>query len=140
MVHLLLSWSWSFPGGSPSILALPTPTVTYVSSGTKTVSLKATNQAGCEQTTQVDIEIDASPSASFSSNDRFSCNHRYDVSFNDVSSNASTWLWDFGDGDSSAEQHPVHDYYGSGSYNVSLTVGNSNGCTNTITFSFLCNN
>lgn len=128
------SWSWSFPGGSPSSSSLPTPTVTYVSSGTKTVSLKATNQAGCEQTTQVDIEIDASPSASFSSNDRFSCNHRYDVSFNDVSSNASTWLWDFGDGDSSAEQHPIHDYYGSGSYNVSLTVGNSNGCTNTITF------
>lgn len=37
--------------------------------------------------------------------------------------NPNYWLWDFGDGNTSAERNPVHIYQNAGSYNVSLTVG-----------------
>lgn len=43
-------------------------------------------------------------------------------SFTDQSTGASGWLWDFGDGNTSTEQHPVHTYAANGTYNVCLTI------------------
>jgi PKD repeat protein len=44
--------------------------------------------------------------------------------FTDQSSNITetTWLWDFGDGNTSTEQNPLHVYSDVGTYTVSLTV------------------
>ncbi|MEN8156940.1 MAG: FISUMP domain-containing protein [Bacteroidota bacterium] len=50
------------------------------------------------------------------------------VQFTDKSYNAPTgWLWDFGDGSSSTDQHPTHYYSTPGTYTVSLTVSNALG-------------
>jgi|GEM_PF-2099947 len=50
------------------------------------------------------------------------------IRFLDQSSNNPTnWNWDFGDGQSSREQNPVHTYSLEGTYSVALTVSNSNG-------------
>ncbi len=37
------------------------------------------------------------------------------------------WLWDFGDGNTSTEQHPAHTYRDQGLYDVSLTVTAASG-------------
>jgi PKD repeat protein len=53
-----------------------------------------------------------------------------EVSFFDISScnpDADSWLWNFGDGNTSTEQNPVHTYLSNGYYNVSLQVTNING-------------
>lgn len=42
------SWSWSFPGGSPSTSTAQNPTVTYPTSGTYSVTLTATNAYGSD--------------------------------------------------------------------------------------------
>lgn len=55
----------------------------------------------------------------------------FPVSFTDISENAGTWLYDFGDGHQSIEQNPTHAYTESGSFEVTLTVSN---CGNTDTF------
>jgi len=49
------------------------------------------------------------------------------VQFTDLSSNATEWNWDFGDGTNSIEQNPMHIYSTAGSYTVNLTVSNGNG-------------
>ena len=50
------------------------------------------------------------------------------VNFTDESLNQpSSWLWDFGDGDTSTEQNPSHTYTSNGMYEVCLTVTNSAG-------------
>ena len=50
------------------------------------------------------------------------------VQFTDQSTNYPTeWLWDFGDGNTSTEQNPVHEYTAPGTYTVTLTVTNSAG-------------
>ena len=55
-----------------------------------------------------------------------------EVSFTDLSTNGpSTWLWDFGDANSSSAQHPTHTYAVAGTYNVQLTVCNAFGCNST---------
>ena len=42
------SWSWSFPGGTPSTSTAQNPTVTYNTAGTYSVTLTATNSAGSD--------------------------------------------------------------------------------------------
>jgi len=50
------------------------------------------------------------------------------VSFTDQSLNMpNSWLWDFGDGTTSTQQHPTHTYQSQGTYTVSLIVSNALG-------------
>jgi PKD repeat protein len=57
------------------------------------------------------------------------------VNFEDTSSGViATYLWNFGDGATSIEQHPTHIYQSAGTYTVSLTVTGdvgTNSCTKT---------
>jgi PKD repeat protein len=44
-----------------------------------------------------------------------------------------SWSWEFGDGDTSTDQNPTHTYDTPGAYNVTLTVTDSHGCSDTKT-------
>ena len=45
----------------------------------------------------------------------------------ECSANADTYAWEFGDGETSSEPNPAHVYQESGSYEVVLTITNSDG-------------
>lgn len=49
----------------------------------------------------------------------------------DVNGDIVSWVWDFGDGLSSTEQNPSHSFASTGTYNVSLTVTDSQGNSST---------
>ena len=49
-----------------------------------------------------------------------SCALPFTVSFNNLSSNATNYYWDFGDGDTSTQSDPLHTYTANGTYNVQL--------------------
>ena len=49
------------------------------------------------------------------------------VTFTNVSLNADTYSWDFGDEESSTEMSPSHTYAADGTYDVTLTATNSGG-------------
>ena len=66
------------------------------------------------------------PIANFTSNVTAGYAH-LDVQFTDLSQNAVSRSWEFGDGDSSINQNPAHTYSASGVYTVNLTVSNVNG-------------
>ena len=53
-----------------------------------------------------------------------------DVQFNDSSINATSWSWNFEDGNGSILQNPEHIYSTLGDYNVNLTVANESNATN----------
>jgi len=53
-----------------------------------------------------------------------------DIQFTDGSLKATSWSWDFGDGNVSTQQHPLHSYSLPGFYTVELTI---NGGTDTET-------
>ncbi|HHG85077.1 MAG TPA: hypothetical protein ENJ82_10070, partial [Bacteroidetes bacterium] len=60
------------------------------------------------------------------------------LSFSDTSQNATSWYWDFGDGDTSTAQFPLHTYLGSGTYNICQIATNSCG-SDTFCTVFSCN-
>lgn len=52
------------------------------------------------------------------------------VQFTDTSSGGPTsWAWDFGDGQGSAQQNPAHAFGGPGTFQVTLTASNASGST-----------
>ena len=69
----------------------------------------------------------ASLSADFTANNVNVCLGS-SIIFNDASTgNPNSWVWNFGDGNSSTLQNPTHTYSNPGTYNVSLTI--SDGAT-----------
>jgi PKD repeat protein len=51
------------------------------------------------------------------------------VTFTNTSTNATSYMWDFGDGGSSTEESPVYTYSADGDYTVTLTAMDDNGNT-----------
>jgi gliding motility-associated-like protein len=56
------------------------------------------------------------------------CTFPVSVQFSNNSTGAGTYYWDFGDGDTSTQINPVHDYAGPGTYNAVLIAIDSNTC------------
>jgi PKD repeat protein/photosystem II stability/assembly factor-like uncharacterized protein len=60
------------------------------------------------------------------------------VQFTDLSLNGPTsWLWDFGDGQTSTLQNPLHNYASSGTYTIKLTVRNAFGLNQAVKTNFV---
>lgn len=87
------------------------------------------------QTLFYDLKVEFIPVASFTFDDTY----QLAVKFTDTSlGNPTSWFWDFGDGTTSALQHPTH-AFADGAYTVSLTATNSvgsNTTTQTVAFNF----
>ncbi|HRH69996.1 MAG TPA: PKD domain-containing protein [Flavobacteriales bacterium] len=104
---------------------------TYNTAGTYTVSYTASIQgatAGCADTATVVVDVLPSPTALFTVDNDAACD-QLTVAFTNSSVNGIDFFWDFGDGTTSALQDPPPHFYGSqGSYTITLTVENSQGC------------
>lgn len=82
------------------------------------------------------ITVHPLPQVAFASDDSLGC-IPFAISFSDLSYPvASTWSWDFGDPNSAANtsnvQNPYHQYTEVGTYDITLTVETSNGCSATL--------
>lgn len=118
-----VSYQWSFPGAEPTTSEEENPTVIYNMPGIYAVELTATNESGNSVLTQVDfIEVGAPPFGDFTTESDL-----LTVAFTSAVSNADTYSWLFGDGNSSLEENPVHTYLEDGVYEVILTVENDCG-------------
>jgi PKD repeat protein len=124
------SWEWTVDG---TIVSTDQDlNHTFSSVGSHWVSLTVTNDYGTD-TIGKDITIVPAgyPIASFT----YALSSRVlpiTVTCTDTSQGTpASWLWDFGDGFNSTLQNPVHSYYHSGEYVVSLTVTNSTGTMTT---------
>lgn len=111
------SWSWDFGAGAvPATANTQGPhTVHYATSGAKTVALTINGSVTVTKTDY--ITIFPEPTAGFTS----SVNN-LTVSFTNYSQNASGYLWDFGDGNTSTETNPVHTFADYGTYQIILTA------------------
>ena len=116
-------YEWEFPGGNPVTSTEPSPTVVYPAAGAYTVRLRAINTAGVHELEKVDyIQVDTVPSVNFEVDMLGG-----EVTFINLTTNATSYSWDFGDGQSSTEVSPTHSYGDTGFYIVELQAENSCG-------------
>jgi PKD repeat protein len=114
---------WAFPGATPMMSSDLNPMVVYALPGLYAVVLNAINECGNDQITKMDyIRVLGSPTALFEAEaDGLA------VTFSNGSLEATTYVWDFGDGQSSSEPAPMHTYATAGTYTVRLTATNNCG-------------
>ncbi|MEE4311148.1 MAG: choice-of-anchor D domain-containing protein [candidate division KSB1 bacterium] len=114
---------------APKTFEYPYTVGPYYATGDYAIDNTATylandTQAEGSDSWHVDIHVECpAPVAEFSAGP-VSGISPLEVNFRDMSVNAARWLWDFGDGNSSTEQHPVHIYNNPPHkyYTVTLTV------------------
>ena len=119
----------------------------YINPGVYTVSLTVKGPLGSSTKTKVGNVIVWPPespvtiplTAEFACYNKFSSTASPSAPFAAIfmeacrGTNITGWLWDFGDGQTSEEQNPIHIYTQPGNYAVKLTVRDSTGATHTET-------
>ena len=125
-----MNYLWAFGDGATS--TDQNPSHIYLSKGLYTVRLTVTNAYGSSTETKENyIAIGLAPKADFTGNPTTG-NTPLAVEFTDRSTGYPTfWNWNFGDGKESSEQNPVHMYWSSGDYTVTLTTSNEYGTSDT---------
>jgi len=127
-------WNWSFGDGSYSTTQHPTHT--YVTNGSFTVSLNATNAGGSNTktvTNYITVTVPIPPPVSnFTANVTMGLSPRT-IRFTDLSTGSPTmWNWSFGDNEFASVQNPVHTYKLAGNHTVTLRSSNAGDMNLTI--------
>lgn len=127
-----VAWMWDFGDGS-SVVNVQHPTHVYTQPGIYTVTLRIKGLGTCADSAiyQQSFTVKEGIKAKFTSSPDAPVTmilpETY-VQFMDSSQNALAWFWDFGDGYSSTEQNPKHQYLSTGQFFVNLQVIDTNGC------------
>ena len=135
----IVSYLWTF-GEAGATSNLPDPTFTYQTLGTKTVSLKVTDDDGASTTVSRTVNIqNQSPvanlvtprnSAGNAVSQGLTTQFGGDTSY-DPDGNIVSYAWSFGDGTTSTDANPLHVYTGYGTYTIRLTVTDNDGAATT---------
>jgi PKD repeat protein len=125
----ITSWSWNF--GDYSTSTLQNPSHTYTDDGVYNVSLTVTDNYGVStEITQFISVLNVAPTANFEYFPDIPTDLET-IIFNDTSSDLDgtiiSWIWDFGDGNTSEEQNPTHQYADNGTYTITLNVSDDDG-------------
>ncbi|MDW8392893.1 MAG: PKD domain-containing protein [Chitinophagales bacterium] len=117
---LAQAWQWDFGDGTTSTDEHPSHI--YSDPGTYNVCLTAINSCSADTFCLPVLITCTLPQAAFD----FEAQNLI-VAFENLSDQGNSWLWLFGDGNVSTEQHPVHLYAEPGTYSVCLIATNDCG-------------
>lgn len=115
------NWLWDFGADAlPGTAQGKGPhDVKYTQAGTKTIHLIVSNPFGADTSTQIlEVVTSVEPVFTFNQNGLI-------VSFINSSIGANSYFWQFGDGTTSTEPNPIHEYLQPGIYNVILEATNN---------------
>lgn len=123
------SYIWDFDDGTFSTEASPTHRFTI--SKEHHVTLTAYGLSGVDSSQQT-IVVHTHPLAEFDAYPREARNLKQVIKFVNNSVNASTYQWEFGDGNSSQDENPSHTYKEPGIFSVTLFAWSEHGCPDTL--------
>jgi len=116
------SYEWNF-GDNAGFSNQQDPFYVFSAPGTYTVTLTATSGQGCANQIQLPVSISQGPNSSFSP----ILTAPFTLQFTpDSQLPGQTYLWDFGDGQTSTMAVPTHQYTQPGQFQVCLTVSDAN--------------
>ena len=137
----ITNWSWTFGNGNTSNLQNPVPQL-FANSGTFSNSLTVTNASGCITTINKSIFLpsDDSLQVKFGAAPLVLCDSGM-VNFRDSSiikvPGVISYVWNFGNGDTSHAINPSYFYHSTGTYNVKLNINTTKNCKDSITYNAL---
>jgi len=121
---------WRFSDGR--VDTLRNPIVSFSQPGTYTVTLVNTFDICTDSLTKTFTVLPV-PKINFVAPDTGKCAAPFTVTFNNTTTDAVSYQWDFGDGSAPVtDANPSHTYNSAGAYNVSLIAVGANGCADTL--------
>ncbi len=127
-----MTYQWDF--GDSASSNMQSPTHQFTQSNMYNVRLIPTSDKGCADTITQVLTIYPLPDVNFIPNQYNGCID-LDIYFTNnttiTSTNISSYIWNFGDGTTSSQQSPNHQFNNSGIYNIYLTATSDKGCVNT---------
>lgn len=125
----IVSQRWLFNDGTSA--SGNTASHTYNAMGSFPVKLVVENASGCRDSITKSVTV-SDVKADFDIDVNGVCGGKPIKFINRSSSNAATYLWDFGDGTTSTDTFPIHVYAQERDYTIKLTVTDGRGCVNTM--------
>ena len=120
------SFIWDMGDGT-IITDIENPTHTYQEVGEYKVTLTVIDSNACNISSIYETTIRVyEQSEAFFTTELKGCNS--ELSIDNQSVNGESFVWDFGDGTTSEEENPEHDYTASGNYTIKLTVNPGTIC------------
>lgn len=104
----------------------------YTSAGTYTIKLVG-DFGGCKDSITKEVTVIERPQPKFDASQKIFCKLPATVNFTNQTTGGGIAIWDFGDGTGSTLDNPTHTYNTAGSYTVTLTIRNRNGCMESTT-------
>lgn len=134
------SYSWTTSGGTLSGTTATNPTLTVSSSGSYTIQLAATGPGGTNNSSQtINVTVIQAPIAAATPNSTSFILPSATLTFTNSSSNATSYFWNFGDGNTSTASNPSNSYTSAGTYNVMLVASNGSCSNDTAYFTIVVN-
>jgi PKD repeat protein len=131
----IASWFWEFGDGETSFQE--DPVHQYGDKGVYTVTLVVTDDDGESGSASAEVSlVNVGPSAGFTffpDEGAVGIDVRFMDRSSDPEGRALKYIWNFGDGGTSAERNPLHAFDSSGTKSVRLTVTDDEGASDTIT-------
>lgn len=126
------SYQWDFGDGATASAA--SPSHSYSSSGIYNVNVLVISPYGCSNTavTANTVVVHPGSHARFTSEGMDGTTISPVYKFNNISQNAASYSWDFGDGAASADRDPQHTYAAEGEYRVVLYTASNAGCRDSV--------
>lgn len=127
----IASWLWDF--GDTTTSTWPSPSHDYLYQSYHDVKLTVVDVDGCtDSITKGNFIYATQPMPDFLITPPVNCEDKSST-FVSLSSGAGlSYVWDFGDGNTSNQANITHAYADTGAYDVSLTVVDVNGCDSSI--------
>lgn len=101
----------------------------YDTPGSYHIQLFGTDSSTCNITDSASVLLEVYPYAvAYFTTNTDTAEANYPIQFNNQSTNANSYLWNFGDGTTSTEISPQHTYAAAGQYDVCLQAITNHGC------------
>ncbi len=125
------TYSWDF-GDGIGTSTQDTAIYTYATPGTYEIALTVTDATGCASNITKTIVVTSPLTVDFTALDTSGCEAPISIDFQNNTTGAIAFQWEFGDGTTSILANPVHTYTAEGSYTVSLLAINPDGCKDSL--------